>query len=107
MGQDLFEPPNVGGWPSGRTWIHARSMIIRANYAAALIAGRNVGRPAYDPAALPKKHGLGGDANAVLTFHHRLLFGTDPTGEVRRRLAGADGRIVVTRLLSAPEAQLG
>ena len=24
MGQDLFEPPNVGGWPGGRAWITPR-----------------------------------------------------------------------------------
>ena len=25
MGQDLFEPPNVGGWPGGRAWVGARA----------------------------------------------------------------------------------
>ncbi|MCI0705497.1 MAG: DUF1800 domain-containing protein, partial [Planctomycetia bacterium] len=35
MGQDLFDPPNVGGWPGGRTWITSRALIARANYAAA------------------------------------------------------------------------
>ena len=45
LGQDLFYPPNVGGWPGGRTWISTRAMIGRANYAAALVEGRGVGRP--------------------------------------------------------------
>ena len=44
LGQDLFYPPNVGGWPGGRTWITTRSIIGRANFAAALVEGR-VGRP--------------------------------------------------------------
>ncbi len=30
MGQDLFDPPNVGGWPGGRRWIHTRSLIARS-----------------------------------------------------------------------------
>ena len=30
MGQDLFNPPNVGGWPGGRSWLSARSLIARA-----------------------------------------------------------------------------
>jgi uncharacterized protein (DUF1800 family) len=107
MGQDLFDPPNVGGWPGGRAWAHTRSLIARANYAAALVAGPNVGRPApYDPAALPKMYGFGPDSNSVLTFHHRLLFGTDPPPELRRR-ASAGGAKAVALLLSSPEAQLG
>jgi uncharacterized protein (DUF1800 family) len=107
MGQDLFDPPNVGGWPGGRAWAHTRGMIARANYAAALVAGPNVGRPApYDPAALPKKYGFGADAASVLTFHHRLLFGTDPTADFRRRTSPADVAKIVTMLLSSPEAQL-
>jgi uncharacterized protein (DUF1800 family) len=108
MGQDLFDPPNVGGWPDGRAWVHTRSLIARANYATALIAGPNVGRSSpYNAAALPKKYGFGTDADAVLTFHHRLLFGTDPTAEVRRRVSGADGGKMVAMLLASPEAQLG
>ncbi len=108
MGQDLFDPPNVGGWPPGRAWVHTRSLIARANFAAALVSGRDVGLPApYDPAAAPRALGLGSGADAVLTFHHRLLFGTDPTDALRRRLAGADGPRLVAALLSSPEAQLG
>jgi uncharacterized protein (DUF1800 family) len=108
MGQDLFEPPNVAGWPGGRAWIHTRSLIARANYAAALVSGSNVGRTSpYDGAALSKKYGFGSDADSVLTFHHRLLFGTDPTAEVRRRARGAEGGKIVALLLSMPEAQLG
>jgi uncharacterized protein (DUF1800 family) len=108
IGQDVFDPPNVGGWPGGRAWLHPRSMIARANYTVALLGGRNMGRSApYDPTALPRKYGFGTDGKSVLTFHHRLLFGTDPTAEVRRRTSAADGKKLVTILLSSPEAQLG
>jgi hypothetical protein len=72
------------------------------------VAGPNVGRPApYDPAAQPKKYGFGADSNSVLTFHHRLLFGTDPPPELRRRASAAGGAKAVALLLSSPEAQLG
>jgi uncharacterized protein (DUF1800 family) len=108
MGQDLFDPPNVGGWPGGRAWIYTRALIARANFAAALIAGPGCGRAAsYDPVALPRKYGFGSDQAAVLTFHHRLLFGTDPSDELRRRIGGVDGRQVVPALLSLPKGQLG
>jgi len=106
MGQDLFDPPNVGGWPPGRAWIHTRSLIARTNYASTLISGPNAGRPlAYDATVLPKKYGFGPDASSVLTFHHRLLFGTDPTDAVRRQAPGMEGGKVVAMLLSSPEGQ--
>ncbi|AMV28514.1 hypothetical protein VT84_29180 [Gemmata sp. SH-PL17] len=108
MGQDLFDPPNVGGWPGGRAWVTSRTLIARANYAAALVEGPNAGRTtAYDPVAATKAAGLGATRADVLTYHHRLLFGTDLTAEMSTRLAQLDGRKLVTALLSTPEAQLG
>src|SRR5262249_30276378 len=32
LGQDLFYPPNVGGWPGGRSWLSTRAIVGRANY---------------------------------------------------------------------------
>jgi uncharacterized protein (DUF1800 family) len=108
MGQDLFNPPNVGGWPGGRQWINSRSLISRSNYAAALVSGPNSGRRLpYDAAALVKKYGFGTSPSDLLLFHHRLLFGTDPTAATRQRLQSTDTTRMVTALLSSPEAQLG
>jgi uncharacterized protein (DUF1800 family) len=108
MGQDLFDPPNVGGWPAGRAWIHSRSLIARANFSAALMGGRDAGLPAaYDPAAAPQRNGFGNSPSEILTFYHRLLFGVDPGDDVRRQLGGADGSRIVAALLSSPRAQLG
>jgi uncharacterized protein (DUF1800 family) len=103
-GQDVFDPPNVGGWPVGKKWVHSRSLIAWANYAAALVSGPDSGRTvAYDPAGQAKKHGF----DDVLTFHHRLLFGTDPTTDTRKRLGPLDPMRVVAALLSSTDAQLG
>ena len=44
LGQELFYPPNVGGWPGGRSWLSARSLVSRTNFAAALVEGAGVGR---------------------------------------------------------------
>jgi uncharacterized protein (DUF1800 family) len=108
MGQDLFDPPNVGGWPGGRAWVTSRGLVARANYAAALVEGPNTGRAVpYDPAAAAKAAGFGQARADVLTYHHRLLFGTDPPAELTQRLTPLDGRKLVTALLSSPEAQLG
>jgi uncharacterized protein (DUF1800 family) len=108
IGQDLFEPPNVGGWPGGRAWLHSRGVVARANYAAALVNGLSAGRASpYDATALPRKYGFGTDAGLVLTFHHRLLLGAEPSAELRRQTVGMDGGKLVAVLLSSPEAQLG
>jgi uncharacterized protein (DUF1800 family) len=107
MGQDLYEPPNVGGWPGGKAWMHTRGLIARANYAAALVSGPHSGRAlAYDPAALAGKYGFGSKGTDLLVFHCRLLFGTDPP-EAMRKLQTLEPAKMVTALLSSPEAQLG
>jgi len=36
MGQQLFEPPNVGGWPLGANWFSTGTMLARTNFAATL-----------------------------------------------------------------------
>jgi uncharacterized protein (DUF1800 family) len=36
MGQQLFEPPNVAGWPQGSNWFSTSTMLARTNFAAAL-----------------------------------------------------------------------
>lgn len=37
MGQELFNPPNVKGWPGGRTWIGAGTLAVRYHLATALL----------------------------------------------------------------------
>jgi hypothetical protein len=40
MGQQLFEPPNVGGWPQGAPWFSTGTMLARTNFAATLAASQ-------------------------------------------------------------------
>jgi len=37
MGMLLFEPPNVGGWPSGAAWFSTATMLARSNFGAQLV----------------------------------------------------------------------
>jgi hypothetical protein len=39
MGQHLYAPPNVKGWPGGRTWLNTSTLLERDNFAAALAMG--------------------------------------------------------------------
>jgi hypothetical protein len=42
LGQELFQPPNVKGWPGGITWITTNTLFDRYNFAAALVEGERV-----------------------------------------------------------------
>ncbi|TMQ33491.1 MAG: DUF1800 domain-containing protein [Planctomycetota bacterium] len=51
MGQHLFAPPNVKGWPGGRSWLNTSTMLERANFAEALTTGSLWTNPAVGPTA--------------------------------------------------------
>ncbi|WP_152052827.1 DUF1800 domain-containing protein [Tautonia marina] len=40
MGQALFDPPNVKGWPGGRAWIGSGTLAVRYQMADALLQSR-------------------------------------------------------------------
>jgi hypothetical protein len=121
LGQDLFYPPNVGGWPAGRDWISTQAMIGRANFAAALVAGKLCRPPlsprvgAFDALALASRHGKGGDLHTALTFYAELVNGTPPGAAWHDRLTASLGpkatatdrtlRQAVALILAAPETQ--
>ena len=92
LGQDLFDPPNVGGWPGGRRWISTRTMIGRANFAAALVEGRLCRGAAVDCLGLARKHGAGKDLTSVLTFYADLILGGVPDPGWLDRLTAALGK---------------
>jgi len=75
MGLDLFNPPNVAGWPGNRSWLTTRTVIARANYVAAIISG-DVYRPANAPdlQKLAKKHSASKN-DAFETMMRILLLG--------------------------------
>jgi uncharacterized protein (DUF1800 family) len=39
MGQELFQPPNVRGWPGGEQWITAATLYTRYNVCASMVEG--------------------------------------------------------------------
>src|SRR6266853_2300702 len=40
MGQTLYEPPNVAGWPLGANWFSTGQMLARTNFAATLASSQ-------------------------------------------------------------------
>jgi len=45
QGQELLYPPNVAGWPGGRTWINPATLIARANYVGEVLFPERVPPP--------------------------------------------------------------
>jgi uncharacterized protein (DUF1800 family) len=37
MGQSLFAPPNVKGWPGGKTWLNSATVLARQNFAQTML----------------------------------------------------------------------
>lgn len=42
LGQTLFNPPNVAGWPGGKTWIDNSSLMLRLNMGAYLLTSADI-----------------------------------------------------------------
>lgn len=42
LGQILFDPPNVAGWPGGRHWIDNATLMLRLNIGAGLLTKREI-----------------------------------------------------------------
>ena len=114
MGQDLFYPPNVGGWNEGRAWLSSRSIVARANFADALVAGE-LWNPTRLPALeeLPGRHGKPADLDQSVAWLTGLLWG-DPSAAAVREIVEATQAAkparplswAAMRLLTRPEYQL-
>jgi len=111
MGQELFNPPNVAGWPGNRSWLNTDTIFTRLNFAGRIVSNRNTDGPTYvDPASL-----LTNTGDAVGTFASLL---TDdllaaPNRQVLQdyfsgatRAADAKLRGLVHLILSTPTAHL-
>ena len=116
IGQDLFYPPNVGGWPGGRTWLTTRTIVARANFANALVRG-DLGPSAAPPDLWPaaRDAGRGSDLPQAVAFYNDLLLAGRVAAPVlegivkrARSVAQNDAalREAVASLLAQPEAQL-
>jgi hypothetical protein len=118
MGQNLFAPPNVKGWPGGRTWLNTSTVLERDNFAAALTDGTLWGggfpSRAFDPARV-----LDDSPDDVVRELLDLYVPGGVRPEVRAKLTAflADGkptgaalaqrvRDVVHAILTMPEYQL-
>jgi hypothetical protein len=113
MGQRLFYPPNVAGWPGGMGWLRGPTVLARANFAAWLV-GPSSGLGPQHFHTLATKHGLG-KLEAWQEAMTLLLLGS-LLSPVRRAAVLSEVQSVqppfrhhqiVRRLLTMPEGQTG
>jgi uncharacterized protein (DUF1800 family) len=117
MGQELFYPPNVGGWSEGKSWLSSTAIVARANFAAALVNGRLAGgRAAPDFEALVQRHCGQSSLDVRVEWLGELLLGGLPpevTQSISARAAAGDKAVgsplgaAALLLLSRPESHLG
>ena len=92
MGQVLFYPPNVAGWPAGPSWINSSTLLSRVNFATALA------QKSGSAVSLDQLLGTFVDGTVSPTTHDTLTqFAHDNPG------AAAD---LLSLTLSTPEFQL-
>ncbi|NLR74002.1 DUF1800 domain-containing protein [Leeia aquatica] len=57
MGQELFNPPNVKGWPGGNDWINTATLQARRQFLDQVFRGRDLPMPAPQMADAPMSKG--------------------------------------------------
>ena len=111
MGQELFNPPNVAGWPGNRSWLNTDTIFTRLNFADRMTSSRAADAPSYvDPSAV-----LAGAGDPVGHFADLLTDGflSDASRQVLHdylastaKAADAKLRGLVHLILSSPAAHL-
>lgn len=71
MGQDLFNPPNVAGWPGGLTWMTSVRQLERFDFAWRVASARSE-EPELSTPTKPLLAGLGKAATPAETVDHVL-----------------------------------
>ncbi|QDT92222.1 DUF1800 domain-containing protein [Gimesia algae] len=117
LGQDLFYPPNVGGWNGGRDWLRTSALISRTNFAAGLARGQfSATQTPPDWSGFAAKQRRSSTPEDFVAFLAELLFGGEPApgwieGIAKRISSNSHSRDevlqqAVANILASPEAQL-
>ena len=124
MGQTLFAPFDVSGWPGGAAWITSTTLLQRLNFANIMATSRNPRLFLFNPGEMLQQQGIStvGDAldffvtlllDGVMSREQREIVlahleGPGPLGGSSRPDLAADEKIrtLVYFLLASPEYQL-
>lgn len=90
-GQRVFDPPNVKGWPGGRTWISTSTLPLRQKFALDMIDGRILVQNrtklyTFDVEAFAKSFSDFDNAETLVDEMSRYLLNTPPSSAERAML---------------------
>jgi uncharacterized protein (DUF1800 family) len=95
LGQELFNPPNVGGWAGGPTWINPTTMLQRFNLASVLTGDARRAGGSLDAQALLTASRA--RTMSALTAYIAGTLGTSPSGATASALRQYAGTGTVQR----------
>lgn len=85
QGMILFDPPNVKGWPGGRTWVSTSTLPTRQKFALDMTDGKlkvkTVAMYALDPVAFAKTFPSPSDIHALSTDMALFLLNITPSAK--------------------------
>lgn len=119
LGQQLFNPPNVAGWPGDRTWIDNSTLLTRLNLASGLLLASDFDLQLPDDLEDARRQRLK-RFQATLDLQPLRELADSPSGNQRQELGqyllspatptlslgGSETDLLILRLLSTPEYQL-
>ena len=91
LGQDLFNPPNVKGWPGGEAWLNTTTLLARKGFLNRLFRADEMVKPAADAAMLTA-------ANATASMNSALVPGQSAAQLMDKDLPGAGRQRAQMRL---------
>ncbi|HEV3233462.1 MAG TPA: DUF1800 domain-containing protein [Candidatus Dormibacteraeota bacterium] len=110
LGQDLFNPPNVGGWPGGAGWANSATALARYNFAAQAAA---MARPDVVKSLVSLVTGPQEPVHASMDALGILELSSQTRGAIEKYVASAQGdgsdkvtRGILTLLIASPEYNL-
>ena len=69
MGQSLFDPPDVNGWPNNESWISSNTVVQRVNFVSAALGQAKISLPAASDAPRTYLDGVLSAQTASLLNH--------------------------------------
>ena len=92
MGQVLFEPPNVAGWPGGSTWLNSATMFARLNFINQITSGAAAARGNTSNPAPAQPVGANlGTASQALNYYLPIALDSNIPDQARQVLVDFAG----------------
>lgn len=103
LGQDLFDPPNVKGWPGGTRWITSATLLNRWQLLQRGLRGADMGGPVHTHAGTGEMHGAAWVAEEAAETVQAVLAPVPPVNPIP---TGGDRWQMVHHLVMDPTFQL-